>query len=112
MARRRTRILGPMEPRLPALGRERAAGRRRRGLGTDPLDHVGTREDEPQGPGKGRRRRLVAGHEEGEHVVEQLLVAERPAVLTARLEQHREDGVTGGFNKVVTMAVRAVRTAP
>jgi len=33
-------------------------------------------------------------------------------VLTARLEQHREDGVTGGFNKVVTMAVRAVRTAP
>ncbi len=37
---------------------------------------------------------------------------ERPAVLTARLEQHREDGVTGGFNKVVTMAVRAVRTAP
>jgi hypothetical protein len=27
------------------------------------------------------------------------------------LEQHREDGVTGGFNKVVTMAVGAVHRA-
>jgi hypothetical protein len=70
------------------LGGERAAAGNRLGLATDALDHVGTWEDEPDGPGQGRRGRLVPRHEEGEHVVEQLFLTERPAVLVARLEQH------------------------
>jgi len=54
----------------------------------------------------------VAGHEEGEHVVEQLLVAEARPSSPRASSSIEKMAVTGGFNKVVTMAVRAVRTAP
>ena len=47
-------------------------------------------------PGERRRRRLVARHEDREHLVEELLVAHGLAVLVAGLDQHRQDVAPSG----------------
>src|SRR4029453_2358426 len=61
--------------------------------GPDVLLHLGPLEDTPEDPAERRRRGLVAGHQEGEELVPQLLVAHRAAVVVARVDQHGQDVV-------------------
>src|SRR6516225_6168785 len=65
-------------------------------LGADAGLYLGPFEDAPEDPGQRRGRRLVAGHQQGEELIVQLLVAHGIAVLVARVDEHREYVVSAG----------------
>ena len=70
--------------------------RRLADLGAELLEHVRPFEHAVEDPGERRRRRLVPGQQQRQHLVPQLLVRHRRAVVVARLDEHRQHVVASG----------------
>ena len=81
-------------------------------LGAQALDHGRVADQALQGPAQRRRRRLVAGQQQGHQLVAQLEVGQRLAVLVAGLQQHREDVVVAARVGLGAAGVRSPRRRP
>ena len=60
---------------------------------SQPREHLGAAEEPVERPRQRGRGRLVAGEQERDELVAQLVLVQRRAVLVARLDEHREDVV-------------------
>ena len=84
-----------------------------RDLGAQPRQLVGVADQPLDRPGERRRRRLVAGDQQGEQLVVDLGVAHRRAVLVAGGDQQREDVVAllevGGAAALGDLGERSAR---